>query len=1000
MMVRVSRVLCGGLLAGCLWLVVMAAGTAASAIAAGPPVIADVAVEEVGPTVATLRAHVLADAYLTVYRFEYGVTTTYGNAVFAHQEISTGGEEDIAVSSALGGLSPNTAYHYRLVATNPEGVAVSEDHTFTTFGVTSFHVTIENADGTPDQQAGSHPYEVLTSFTYPANDGASGEAMSAGAKDVEVELPPGLIGNAEAIPRCPRSLLASAEIFGSSRCPPDTQVGLMRLKLATIDFTLPIYNLVPPAGLPAQLGAFALLFPVIMNVAVHTGGGQGTTISLTDLSQLLPVTGTSLALWGVPADPAHDRYRGKCVGFEGTSTGFCPTEAPLTPFITLPTECGSPLALSASIDSWVQPGYFVNITAPITGGAGEPIALTGCDRLVFKPSIGVGLDNGAADAPIGMTVDVAMPQSEGGELGEASLREAVVTLPDGVSINPSSADGLVGCPPPPVPSGEGVPSTCPDASKIGRAEVTSPLLAEPITGSIHLAQPANNPFGAQLAAYMIAGGDGVSLQIPLQIFADPLTGRLSISLSRLPELPFSHFRLELDGGPRAALASPARCGTFATTAKLTPYSAPESGPPSILTSPVTVTAACGYGFSPRLVAGATSAAAGHGTGVVLRVERGDGDQYLNRLTTTMPAGLLGDLTGVPVCPADDASTGDCSTESRIGSVTAIAGAGSHPFHLTGSVFLTGPYRNAPFGLALVLPGTVGPLNLGTTVVRAQVSLAPDDLHMTIQSDQLPQVVDGIPLRLRAIALDIDRSNFLFNPTSCSTGAVGATVESNEGASVTLDTPFRVTGCSGLSFSPKLTARTQAPASSVANGASLRMNVTLLGRHRANIRSLSVTLHGALHPRLTTIRQACPVAVFSSDLRRCPPGSVVGRAAVRTPVLASPLEGAVYLVFRGGLSYPNLIVRLAGDGVSAELEGVVTISPSRLITVAFKSLPDVPMDTLTLDMPRSPNSMLGALGDICKSPPSLDYSAVGYNGARIKHFARIAVKGCGRRSSKR
>jgi hypothetical protein len=972
----------------------LAALSAASAAASSePPAITSVSVDNVGPTIATLQAQLDPQGLDTSYRFEYGPTPAYGTTVPVGSGDVSADSHVVGVEQPLTELAPDSNYHYRLVAINAEGTTASEDETFSTFGIKDFAVTATNADGSPDSQAGSHPYEVTSEMKFPVNKNRSGETVPAGApKDISIDLPPGLVGDPQAVPQCPARLLVGA-FLGASHCPADTQIGLLRLQTPSTNVVLPIYNLVPPAGAPAQFGVFVLLFPIVIDASVRPGD-YGMTVSLSDLSQVLPITGASLTLWGVPADPSHDAFRGSCLNFEGVSSGNCPSEAVPNAFLTLPPRCGSSLTFALRADAWGQPGTLVQASADVLESAGEPLDLIGCEKLNFAPAADTRIDTASADSPVGVTIDITTPSGDPRDLASPGVRDLTLALPQGMSINPSAADGLNGCSALQIALSKASEPLCPNSSKIGSAEVDSPLLAHPLTGSVYLAVPGENPFGSLLAAYVAVQGDGVSVKVPVQFLADPVNGRLLVVINGLPDLPFSHFELSLHGGARAALANPDGCGTFATQATLTPYSAPFSGPPLVSFSDFAVNNGCAGGFAPLLVAGLTSLRAGRETGFVFQLAREDGQEHLGGLSLTLPRGLLASLGGIPPCASEEAARGACPTASRIGTATMAAGAGSHPFYLSGDVFLSGPYRDAPFGLSIVVPVHVGPFELGTIVLRAQVSLAPRDLRLTIAPDPLPQIVSGIPLRLRAVDLAIDRPGFLINPTDCTSQAITGVVSSFEGLNVPFSRPMRVTGCAKLPFSPRLAVTASASAKGRAGSAGLQVSVASSSRSpQANIKSLSVTLSGPLRPRLTTIQKACPTRIFRRDSGECPRGSLVGRATLTTPVLKTPLTGPIYLIFSGRRSFPNLAMLLHGQGLSIELNGVVKIGKKGVISTDFTGLPDAPIKRFTFDLQSGPGSILGALPNLCSQLPTLHDVFVAHNGARVAEVRHIPVQNC-------
>lgn len=211
---------------------------------------------------------------------------------------------------------------------------------------------------------------------------------------------------------------------------------------------------------------------------------------------------------------------------------------------------------------------------------------------------------------------------------------------------------------------------------------------------------------------------------------------------------------------------------------------------------------------------------------------------------TMPPGLLGKISGIPQCGADQASVGACPAASRIGTATAGAGAGSQPLWQAGPVYLTGPYKDAPFGLSIAVPAQAGPFNLGTIVVRAAIYIDPHTAALTVVSDPLPQSIDGVPLRLKAVNVTVDRESFMSNPTSCEPKQIDATVTSTQGAEATVASRFQVANCATLPFKPVLSAATQGHTSK-RDGASLKVKITYPALGEANIAKVDLTIPAIL-----------------------------------------------------------------------------------------------------------------------------------------------------------
>ncbi len=797
------------------------------------------------------------------------------------------------------------------------------------FGFSSADNTITKQDGSPATQAGSHPYEMTTSFTLNMIIDPERGLISEGGdlKDIRTELPAGLVGNPNAVSACPMQQFDRAlkDVLGTpvEACPDASQIGIATVYLVPPEgkegfttYTVPLYNLVPRPGIPAEFGAAVIGIPLILTPSVRTGGDYGLTLQISNISQLEVVRGGSVTVWGVPAESGHDSERGICAYESGH---ICPASEPETPFLTLPTNCSDgPFATTLSIDSWQHPEEVVPPRSIVNhDNVGDPLGMTGCERLEFNPSIAVDPGTSTASSPAAPTVELRVPQNENSnELAEADLRNAVVTLPPGMSVDPSSANGLAACSEGQIGLSNGNPPTCPDASKIGSVEVDSPLLSTPLKGYAYLAQQGANKFGTLLAIYLTAEADGVWIKLAGRVEANPLTGQLTTTFEENPQLPFTDLKLEFFGGPRAALSTPSACGTYETTTSLTPWSAPESGPPATPSSSFAIDSGCSGGFSPSFAAGMEgSAQAGGFSSFATSFARSDRDQTFGTISVHTPPGLLGVLAHVPLCPEPQAVQGTCGQQSLIGHTTVEAGLGSDPVEVEGQVFLTGPYGGAPFGLSVVVPAVAGPFNLGTVVVRAKIAVDPHTSQLTITTGSLPQILQGIPLQVKRIDVTVDRIGFTFNPTNCEALSSGATVTSAQGVDVALTSPFQAANCATLPFKPGFTIATAGKASK-AGGASLDVKVTSrggpqLGGGEADIRSVKVDLPKQLPSRLTTLQKACVASIFEANPAGCAKESDVGTATASTPILTHPLTGPAYLVSHGSAAFPDLEISPPG-----------------------------------------------------------------------------------------
>jgi hypothetical protein len=888
------------------------------------------------------------------------------------------------------------------------------------FGLQSLEVSAVNRNGSADDQAGSHPYALKTRFrvTKPEEVEAGRLGVAGhGLKDARLELPPGFVGNPNATPKC------TYPDFTARVCPDDTAIGVATTDVIGTNgtiyfFTNPIYNIETPTGIPAEFGYDVKGFvPILLDAEVRTGGDYGITVSVRSVPQIVPVYGSRITIWGVPGDSSHDALRGKCLGegqnsteasggpVEEESLGNCPANVPAQPLLTNPTSCGVPRTATLSVDSWEKPGDFVSKVASMP-------ELTNCETLDFSPSIAVTPDGSAGSTPTGLNVDLHVPQeSTTNPVGfaEADVKNTRVSLPAGVQLSPSAADGLLACSPGQIGLHSPEPSTCPDASKVGTVEIDTPLLGTPLMGSVYLASQDDNPFGSLIALYIVAENKeyGVLVKVAGEVTPDPVTGQLVTTFEETPPLPFSDLKLAFFGTARAPLSTPALCGTYTTETSIEPWTGTPAVSPSskfqITSGPGGSPCADPLPFTPGFQSGSTNLQAGAFTPFTLTMSRPDGNQTLSRVEMQMPPGLLGTLSNVKLCGEPQASQGTCGEDSLIGHTVVSAGLGNDPYTVTGGkVFITTGYKGAAYGLSIVNPAVAGPFNLGTVVVRAAINVDPHTAALKIVSDPLPTILDGILLQIQHVNVTVDRDKFTFNPTNCDKMQIVGTLSSSQGATSQAATPFQVTNCATLAFKPKFAVSTSGKTSR-ANGASLHVKLTYpVGPYDANIAKVKVDLPKQLPSRLTTLQKACPAATFEANPAACPAASIVGHAHATTPVLPVALEGPAYFVSHGGEEFPQLIVVLQGYGTTVDLVGSTFINPKTSITSStFKQVPDVPVGTFEMDLPQGKYSALAANGNLCASRLKMPTSFVGQNGAELHRSTPITTTGCAKhKKSKR
>jgi hypothetical protein len=744
---------------------------------------------------------------------------------------------------------------------------------------------------------------------------------------------------------------------------------------------LPLYNIRPSSGHVATFAAAlaAPLFIAEVFIDVSVGESGRLTATITETSTVLQIVSSTVTLWGVPAAAGHDAQRCNEL-FECGPSGAEPAA-----FMTNPTSCTEAPQEAVTATSWQ--GQSATSIAQLP-------SLSGCEQLNMAPSLAVTASTARQDSPAGYAVVVRVPQDEGPYgLATPALEGVSVRLPQGTSLSPGLANGLQACEPAQLRD-----DRCPDASRIGAAEIVTPLLSEPLKGALYIGTPTPTE-RYRVFLRVSAGSTVIDLQGVVE--ANEETGQVSTVFQDLPEVPFVTLRLSFFGGAAAALANPVACGPATSSGSITSY----AGQIGNLSSTFEVNEDAEGGacqatlpFMPRFTAGTTDPLAGHTSSFILSVSRGDGQQNLSSFTAHLPPGLIGLMSSVPLCREPAAREGTCTQGSAVGTATVAAGAGPLPLVVSGPVYLTGPYDGAPFGLDIVIKATAGPFDLGTALVRSRILLNPRSLALTIASDTLPDILGGIPLRVRTVDVNLDRSGLIVNPTSCASQMVTATINSSQGAAVPLSTPFEVAGCVGLAFKPRLAASTHAKASQQGDGASLDIDVFTPAREGANIRSVRIQMPAQLRPRLTTIQHAC-VPTHLSSLMACPAESRVGHATVTSPATLSPLSGPIYLVAQGSNTLPSLVMLLQSEGIVVKLEGMLNVSRNDVISATFTELPDVPVSSFDLQLPRGPYSMLGAISSLCSKRMSLPYIVTDQSGAKLRGTAAIAVRGCSSRKAK-
>ncbi|HSS43165.1 MAG TPA: hypothetical protein VLK37_11530 [Solirubrobacterales bacterium] len=873
---------------------------------------------------------------------------------------------------------------------------------------TEEYVPVLNSDGTfvaPafNRQAGSHPDISVFFKVATGGDGLPLETP----KSIDFELPRGLVGNPTAIPTCSPADLANPG-QGGAECGAEQQVGTAEITMwassgSQQKVNIGLFNIAHGPDVPARFG-FKYSAVVGLITAHVRPGDYGISSGSLAISQGEAIESVRVNLWGVPGDPSHDTLRQNRIAIL-----FAPFNSPQPPFfwrslpsrvafLSMPTSCSdTPVSFTAHGASWEEPGVFDERTVT-ADEEGTPFTIEGCERLPFNPSAVARPTSREADAPSGLNVDIHVPQPQDPDgFAEAHVRKVKMTLPEGMSVSPSSATGLQGCSLAQIGIGSNDPPSCPESSELGTVEVDTPLLDFPLKGDVILAKQNDNPFNSLLALYIAAKGPGFYMKLPGRIDLDPQTGQLTSTFDNNPQLPFEDLHLKLSGGPRAALVTPPACGDYSAQMEFVSWA---SSTPVTQSIPMKFDQGCGAGgFSPGFRAGTTSPLGGAFAPFNMQVVRAGGEQNLSRIEATLPQGLLAKLAGVPLCGDAQAATGDCPAGSQVGQVTVGAGAGPLPVYVPEAgkaptaAYLAGPYKGAPYSLVVKVPAQAGPFDLGTVAVRNGLYIDPTTTQATAKSDPLPQILQGIPIAYRDVRVEVDRPNFTINPTNCKAQKVTSVLTSATGQTATPSSPFQVAGCKELGFKPKLALKFTGDTNRSAHPA---LKATLrMPKGGANIAKTVVLLPETEFIDNAHISNPCTRVQF--DAGQCPKGSILGTAKAYTPLLDQPLSGPVYFRSNGGArELPDLVADLNGQihvTLVGFIDSVKTGPETARVRTRFLGVPDAPVSKFVLSMKGGDKGLLVNNTELCKVKPRAKAEFTGQNGKRSVANPLVKI-GCG------
>ncbi len=910
-------------------------------------------------------------------------------------------------------------------------------------------VTFTGPEGLPAMAAGSHPFAMTTRLamnTTVIPEGGSCikefcELAEGELRNLTVTMPAGFTGNPFAVPRCTTAEFIHRENSAPS-CPDSTAVGISAVK---IDFKpLPVgetrylhvavYNLVPPPGVAAKLGFAVLNVPVTVDLTVNPSPPYNVEAHLTNTAQAAYFYGSALTIWGDPTAAAHNPLRGHCLDVlagseidEPVSKGNCPSQAPPKAFITLPRRCEGALSTVFDAVAW-NSGDKAGLTTKTEDSQGNPLSTLGCGKVEFGPHFQAQPTSASAESPTGFDVNLHIdnPGLENpAGVSSSDIKKAVVALPQGMTANPSQAEGLAVCSEAGF-AAEKVDSDfgagCPAASKIGTVEATTPILeGELLKGSVFLATPYENPFGTLLALYTTIKDPerGISLGLTAKVEPDPKTGQLIATFDNLPQQPVTDFHFHFREGARSPLVTPPHCGTYTTQATFYPWANPSV--PFHSDSEFEITAGPGGGpcppagappFKPGFEAGSLNNSAGAYSPFTMRLTRSDGEQDMTRFSAILPPGVSGKIAGIPTCSeaaiaAAKAKSGkaeiaspSCPAASEIGHTLAGAGVGGALTYVPGHLYLGGPFGGDPLSVVSITPAVAGPFDVGTVVVREALTLDPNTGEVQVDgaaSDPIPHILAGIPLKLRDLRVSTDRPQFTINPTSCAKEQAKATLFGDyldvfnpaDDVPVSLTDRYQAASCASLQFKPKLsltlkggTRRSAFPA----------LNAELTARPGdANVAGAVVTMPPSLFIANAHIANPCTRVQFNADA--CPPSSVLGTAKAYTPLLDQPLEGPVYFRSNGGERLlPDVVADLHGQFRFTLVIGILKSRNARITTKVLNA-PDVPASKVTLSLAGGKKGLLENNENLClhKQRAALDLS--GQNGRHYRTEPVVKIASC-------
>ncbi|HEY7456511.1 MAG TPA: hypothetical protein VH703_04470 [Solirubrobacterales bacterium] len=916
------------------------------------------------------------------------------------------------------------------------------------FGVERFDMRAEEEGGAAATQAGAHPFQVTNTVQLNAGAVTRGDRHGFGnslrveqpalPRNVRVTFPAGLVGTAEPAPPCDLATFLSIDNL-VNHCPQESAIGVAAVTFvenSAFGFSRlaqPIFNLPPQHGEPARFGFMVAGDPVIIDSSVDPDDEYRITGEVRNVTQVVNFYSSTITLWGTPGDPRHDSARGwDCVYLGGGKTGECepPPLRDEAPFLRMPTSCDKPLEYGAEIEPWNVP---IGSVIERVSATGDP--LLGCNRVPFDPSIRSNLTSHLAENPSGLDFELRLPDSgfsspADGAISEAQPKKIEVTLPEGVTLNPSQAEGLATCSPEQYAkerfdskAGEG----CPEASKIGNVQSKTPIFDELLEGAVYVATPHDNPSNSLIALYLVARAPerGILVKQPLEVRLDKRSGRVVTVVDDAPPAPYEYFKLHFREGGRSPLVTPPRCGIFQTAGAFVPYSAYDLAHPAPeeLVTRFGATeiergvdgGACPPGgvppFEPEFQAGSINNNSGSYSPFNMRLIRHDGEQDMTKFSSVLPPGVLGNLSGVGKCSdaqiaAAKAKSGreeqqspSCPADSEIGRSLVGAGVGPVLTYIPGKLYLGGPYNGDPLSVIAITPAVAGPYDIGNVVVQEALTLNPRTAEVEVDgsaSDPIPHILEGIPAKVRDLRVYVDRDRFILNPTSCAESSAKATLfggfldvfSAADDVPVDLATRYQAASCASLDFRPHLGLTLKG---GTRRGAYPGLKAIYSPRQgQANVKDLVVRLPRSAFLEQGHIRTICTRVQYAAG--RCPEAARYGYIKAWTPLLDEPLQGPVWLR-SSNHKLPDMVFDLRGlvdVEVSTRIDSV-----GGGIRATVEDAPDAPISRVLLRMQGGRKGLIVNSRNLCyrRGRNRASVLGTGQNGRRFKSRPPMQVR-CG------